>query len=782
MISNQRSWLRRVGRLFLPPFAFLVLLWLPPAASPGPVDSLPSISYTIDGIAGTNDWYRGSSGGNYVVIRWSVSGADNTDCQIAVKVDGPNSGTTRSCSASNATGTVNATTKTIKIDATAPNVTTAAPARSADTNGWYRNPVTINWSGSDATSGIASCTTLAYNGPDGRSIAPSGTCSDQAGNTSSLLPLPNPIKYDSTAPTPVQGSAARAPDHNGWYNKPVTISWTGSDATSGISGCSSLTYSAPESASAAPSGSCTDQAGNTASAAFPLKYDSAAPVANSAAPGRAPDANGWYNHQVAINWSGSDATSGIASCTTLAYNGPDGRSIAPSGTCSDQAGNTSAPLTLPEAIQFDATAPTQVQAVPARGPDHNGWYNKAVAITWSGNDATSGIAACSSLTYTGPDSASAAPSGSCTDQAGNTASATLPLEFDATAPAVAASPTRVPDANGWYNHAITVGWAGTDPASGVESCTDAATYGGPDSAGVALAGACTDKAGNSSSSSFQLSYDGTAPAVSAHADRGPDHNGWYNRPVKLDFVGADALSGVDSCTSMTYSGPFIKSIEPVGSCRDRAGNNGFASVPLNYDSTPPTLSRFAVASEERADIVRWKSSSPDDVATVTRTARGGRSITVFNGSGGAFSDKGIQPGFEYRYSVRTQDEAGNISRRLSSVALPKVVTLRNRAYVPRTSGAPVLRLPTVAGATYYHVQLFRRGARILAAWPLRPELGLRASWKWAGRSYRLTRGRYRWFAWAGFGPRSAAHYKRLGSAQFIVAPGSRIANRSSDPR
>ena len=96
MISRERSWLRRVGRLFLPPFAFLVLLWLAPAASPGPLDSLPSISYTIDGIVGANGWYRGSAGGNYVVLRWSVSGADNTDCQIAVKVDGvrvPNSDT-----------------------------------------------------------------------------------------------------------------------------------------------------------------------------------------------------------------------------------------------------------------------------------------------------------------------------------------------------------------------------------------------------------------------------------------------------------------------------------------------------------------------------------------------------------------------------------------------------------------------------------------------------------------------------------------------------------------
>jgi len=154
---------------------------------------------------------------------------------------------------------------------------------------------------------------------------------------------------------------------------------------------------------------------------------------------------------------------------------------------------------------------------------------------------------------------------------------------------------------------------------------------------------------------------------------------------------------------------------------------------------------------------------------VSRTPRGGRPATVFRGSGATFVDKGIKPGLEYRYSIQTSDQAGNESKRLSGLALPKVVTLRNRGYVPRTAGAPVLRLPTVAGARYYHVQLFRQGTRIYAAWPLVPQLALRTSWKWAGQSYKLTPGRYRWFAWAGFGRRSAARYKMLGSAEFVVA-------------
>ena len=64
----------------------------------------------------------------------------------------------------------------------------------------------------------------------------------------------------------------------------------------------------------------------------------------SVSPARAPDANGWYNHAVALTFAGSDATSGIASCGAPTYSGPDSGSASVAGVCQDVAGNTSAPL------------------------------------------------------------------------------------------------------------------------------------------------------------------------------------------------------------------------------------------------------------------------------------------------------------------------------------------------------------------------------------------------------------------------------------------------------
>src|SRR6266516_5306000 len=97
-----------------------------PAASPSLLDDTPpSVTYSIDGITGTNGWYRGSAGGNYVVVHWAVSDPDSpissaSGCEPAIRIDDPNPGTTRTCTATSDGGTTAVTTKTIKIDSDPP--------------------------------------------------------------------------------------------------------------------------------------------------------------------------------------------------------------------------------------------------------------------------------------------------------------------------------------------------------------------------------------------------------------------------------------------------------------------------------------------------------------------------------------------------------------------------------------------------------------------------------------------------------------------------------------
>ena len=72
----------------------------------------------------------------------------------------------------------------------------AEPGRPTRTAGSIK-PVSISFSGSDATSGIASCTTASYGGPDSSSASVSGTCRDQAGNVSGASSYAAQIRRNS---------------------------------------------------------------------------------------------------------------------------------------------------------------------------------------------------------------------------------------------------------------------------------------------------------------------------------------------------------------------------------------------------------------------------------------------------------------------------------------------------------------------------------------------------------------------------------------------------------
>jgi hypothetical protein len=170
----------------------LFLVFVPPAAA-----SSPTISYSIEGISGTNGWYRGSVYGDNVVLHWSVVGATSPTCAPVV-IPGPTTGTTETCSATSSDGgQATVTTPAIKIDDTPPAVTATQLSRKPDFNGWYNHPVAIRWSGTDATSGIATCGSVTYRGPDSPAAAVNGGCTDKAGNSAGRQVQ---LAYDATPP------------------------------------------------------------------------------------------------------------------------------------------------------------------------------------------------------------------------------------------------------------------------------------------------------------------------------------------------------------------------------------------------------------------------------------------------------------------------------------------------------------------------------------------------------------------------------------------------------
>jgi hypothetical protein len=106
----------------------------------------------------------------------------------------------------------------LHIDSTPPLVTVAIPDRSADSGGWWNHAVGYSFSGSDATSGLASCAPVTFDGPGTQLV---GTCRDNAGNVGSTTFT---IAFDNTPPL-LAGVKARA------GNRGATISWQPSSDT-----------------------------------------------------------------------------------------------------------------------------------------------------------------------------------------------------------------------------------------------------------------------------------------------------------------------------------------------------------------------------------------------------------------------------------------------------------------------------------------------------------------------------------------------------------------------
>src|SRR5256714_1128249 len=355
-----------------------------------------------------------------------------------------------------------------------------------------------------------------------------------------------------------------------------------------------------------------------------------------------------------------------------------------------------------------------------------------------------------------------------------------PIAADTSPPTVSPTVTGIVGTNGWYRGStggnyVVLHWNFSDPGAVVDhttGCEPAIRINGPS---VGTTETCTAYLspypdGGSVQWQKSIKIDSDAPTgVAATPSRGPDTNGWYNHALSVSWSGSDATSGIAGCTSAAYQAPDGAPASLSGGCTDVAGNSSSTSFAFQYDATPPQLSAVSVQSTDGANIVHWKSSTPNDVAAISRVARGSRSErSLFSGTAADFVDKKIQDGVEYRYNVRTFDQAGNASQARTVLALPKVVSLGKNAYTPRTAAQPILNWPARQGASYYHVQLFRNGKRILAVWPLKTELALRPHWRWAGRQYRLAPAQYAWFVWAGFGPRTAARYKLLGHSTFIV--------------
>jgi hypothetical protein len=182
------------------------------------------------------------------------------------------------------------------------------------------------------------------------------------------------------------------------------------------------------------------------------------------------------------------------------------------------------------------------------------------------------------------------------------------------------------------------------------------------------------------------------------------------------------------------------------------------------DTTPPTAVRRHAVVRYRSLRLSWGalSAAGADLVVVFRGTSPGKTPAreVYRGSGSSYVDPKFQNGTYHLYRIVALDKAGNSSPPVDVVVAAGALLLAPKEGA-RLRSPPGLRWRSAPGAAYYNVQLYRRGTKLLSAWPRSPKLKLVRSWKYLGHRHRLAPGHYTWFVWPGFGPLARGHYGPL---------------------
>jgi hypothetical protein len=767
---------------------------------------------------GPGDQTIEATGPSGAVAVWTdpTASADPGDEPVTVNCT-PGSGstfaigsTTVSCTATDANGDPAASDDTFTVtvqDTTPPNVSVPSNITTAATSSSGAVVTYPSASASDVVDGSVpvSCS------PASGSTFPLGTttvtctATDSYGNTGQgsfsvtvqdnqppTVTVPSPITTEATSPA---GAA-------------VTFSASASDL---IDPSPSLSC-APPSGSTFPLGTttvrctATDSSGNSVEEQFTVTVRDTTPPSVTVPGTITTEATGPVGAVVTFSASASDLVdpSPNVSCSPSSGSTFPVTTTVVSCSATDASGNTSASKTFSVVVK-DTTPPTVV--VPADiTQEATGATGAKVTFAASANDVVSGAISPTCSPASDSTFAIAVTTVTCTatDGSGNKGSASFRITVRDTKPPVL---SKVPgdftvEADGGSGSRVSYGTpSAADIVSGPVpvGCT-------PGSGSLYALGMTTvtcsaqDARGNTATASFVITVlDRTKPVLNVpRAETVSSHGAVTLARTDSQVAGflaaAKASDLVDGAVAVKNDAPETL---PLGTTRitftatDRAGNTATGQSDLTVvvspvtpsirDTTPPRdVTRLRAKPGDRSVLLTWVPPKKDfDHLQIRRSPgrNGATESVVYRGSGKQDKDTRLKNGIEYRYVAVAFDAAGNASRG----AVVRAVPVRPLLYAPADglaiSGPPMLRWAAVKSATYYNVQLYRvkggktvkPGAKILSAWPRQPRFALKRTWKYNRRKQRLTPGKYIWFAWPGFGAKSANRYgPLLGQSTFVV--------------
>ncbi|GLY98700.1 Neogenin [Actinoplanes sp. NBRC 103695] len=476
-------------------------------------------------------------------------------------------------------------TKSVRVEAPATSAT--LPLDMSKT--WVIEVKAFNANGG---SGALAGSVPVYEGPSGTTPAPVPTPTPSS-------PTGDPTTDSRTTTTTVTTGADRTPPtiiaslsmpaRNGYFRTPVTIHFTCADNSGPVAKCPADIPVATDGIAQRFAGTAVDKAGNTATVSLPLNVDQVAPSISSTVTG-AETADGWFKSPPSIAYTCADTTSGVntlAICPTAVTVTADGANQRLTGTAADKAGNTATDTVF---INLDRVAPS-ITATVLGDTNADGWFTAAPTVHFTCNDMLSGVGACPADRKVTEEGRGQIITGTATDRAGNTASASVTVNVDETAPSLLPDVQGDFGVEGWFRGAPTLHWNCVDGGTGVQDCPADTTVG--EGADQLFDGTATDRAGNSVTVTTVVSVDNTAPAISATVVGTPSADGWFRTTPTVHFTCDDVLSGIAGCPAdIEVTADGVRTL--TGVATDKAGNTAGTSVTVNVDRAAPAITATVV--------------------------------------------------------------------------------------------------------------------------------------------------------------------------------------------
>lgn len=255
------------------------------------------------------------------------------------------------------------------------------------------------------------------------------------------------------------------------------------------------------------------------------------------------------------------------------------------------------------AAQSADTTPPTIVAVLSKAPNAHGWHRADVRVRFSCADTGSRIAFCPPPVVVSAEGAGQAVSGTARDRAGNTATATVIINLDKTAPLVTAAASPATPASGWHITPVAVAFNASDMLSGVDPGSISAPLTlSTDRTNGSATGKATDLAGNVGTVKLSgINIDQRAPRIVVAFDPATTVGGYRSGTVRATFTCSDGRSGIQSCPADQVLATDGRDQVVTGTTTDVAGHTATVTRTIHLDSTAPVITVTSPAALEVDD-------------------------------------------------------------------------------------------------------------------------------------------------------------------------------------